>query len=53
MGNPGWGWDGLVPYFKKVRHAQKADLIQSPRRAYWPEKQVRPFSVGFASFIWR
>lgn len=19
MGNPGWGWDGLLPYFKKVR----------------------------------
>jgi len=18
LGNPGWGWDGLLPYFKKV-----------------------------------
>ena len=20
LGNPGWGWDGLLPYFKKVPH---------------------------------
>lgn len=19
LGNPGWGWEGLLPYFKKVR----------------------------------
>jgi choline dehydrogenase-like flavoprotein len=19
LGNPGWGWNGLLPYFKKVR----------------------------------
>jgi len=19
LGNPGWGWDGILPYFKKVR----------------------------------
>ena len=21
LGNPGWGWEGLLPYFKKVRYA--------------------------------
>jgi choline dehydrogenase len=20
LGNPGWGWNGLLPYFKKVGH---------------------------------
>lgn len=20
LGNPGWGWDGMLPYFKKVNH---------------------------------
>ena len=24
LGNPGWGWDGLLPYFKKVLHAHSA-----------------------------
>lgn len=23
MGNPGWGWDGLLPYFKKVSFPSK------------------------------
>lgn len=21
LGNPGWGWDGLLPYFKKVSNS--------------------------------
>lgn len=23
LGNPGWGWDGLLPYFKKVSHCSQ------------------------------
>ena len=26
LGNPGWGWNGLFPYFKKVRSTQAFPL---------------------------
>ena len=31
LGNPGWGWDGMLPYFMKVKKA--ADISQSTAKS--------------------
>ena len=39
LGNPGWGWDGLLPYFQKVRcvcaeSAGTTDILVIERNLY-------------------
>jgi hypothetical protein len=35
LGNPGWGWEGLLPYFKKVSSLQPSEkLISLPVIAF-------------------
>jgi choline dehydrogenase-like flavoprotein len=36
LGNDGWGWDDLLPYFKKVRNSRAPNLEQ-----FSHEREVR------------
>jgi len=38
LGNPGWGWEGLLPYFKKVRNLPRVTshvlIVTAERNLY-------------------
>ncbi|KAF7561251.1 hypothetical protein G7046_g2876 [Stylonectria norvegica] len=58
LGNPGWGWRDMLPYFKKsetftasnVPDAKKAELHINPSQAYHGD--MGPVSVSFPNFFY-
>lgn len=43
LGNKGWGWEGVAPYFKKHQ------TLDPPEKAH-PDKQFMPVNVGPSPF---
>lgn len=55
LGNPGWGWDGLFPYFKKSATFTPPSEGDSKRFSYtWDERAWGdgPIQASFPPFQW-
>ncbi|RPA81150.1 putative oxidoreductase [Ascobolus immersus RN42] len=55
LGNPGWGWDGLLPYFKKVENfaAPEPERVAAYNLTYEPSVRGTggPISVSFGAVL--
>lgn len=54
LGNEGWGWKGLLPYFRKVRYSTIVDPPLGSREAEnWTlERDIHPPKAGTRRGIW-
>jgi choline dehydrogenase-like flavoprotein len=55
LGNPGWGWDGLLPYFKKVENfaPPEPERVTAHNLTYDPSVRGSngPINVSFGAVL--
>ena len=55
LGNPGWGWDGLLPYFKKAENFSEPEPVRAAAHNLTYEPSVRgtdgPIKVSFGAVL--
>ncbi|KAI0828422.1 GMC oxidoreductase [Hypoxylon sp. FL0890] len=49
LGNPGWGWSGLLPYFQKNESTREAPICVHPLRTHGEQG---PVEVGYPNYYY-